>query len=88
MWGSLNSIGLMLRKGLVDAEDLYDLGLHGSLSFWWKYKPIVEENRRRYNGSQYLKDFEYLAEEMYRVMRERDPSFMKPRTGTKFIPDK
>jgi hypothetical protein len=86
-WTSFNSLGIMLRKGMVEAEDLYDLGVHGGISFWWKYQPIIEENRRRYNGSQYLKDYEFMVGELERVAMVRDPSFVKPKTGTKYIPD-
>jgi len=84
-WGIFNTVGLMLRRGLVEAGDLLDLGLQSGVSLWWKYKPIILENRRRYNGSTYLKDFEYLVEELLKVMKERDPDFDKPKTGPKYI---
>ncbi len=36
----------MLRKGLVEAAILYDMGVHDVIFFWEKYKPIIEEERR------------------------------------------
>ena len=56
-----------LRKGLVEAEDLYDMELQGVMFLWEKYRPIIEENRRMYNGQNYLRDFEYFAGEMLRL---------------------
>jgi hypothetical protein len=87
-WHSYNSIGAMLRKGIVEAEDLYDMGLFGVTYIWEKYRPIIEENRRRYNGKDYLRDLEYLAGEMMRVKLVRDPSYKMPETLIKYVPDK
>ena len=88
MWHEYNSVGMMLRKGLVDAEDLCDSGVQGAIYLWEKYRPIIEENRRRYNGKNYLKDLEYLAGEMLRVTKERDPSYRIPEALDKYVPDK
>ena len=88
IWHDYNSTGMMLRKGLVEAEDLYDMGMIGVIFLWEKYRPIIEENRRRYNGQNYLRDLEYLAGEMLRVVRERDPSYRIPEALDKYVPDK
>jgi hypothetical protein len=87
-WAIFNSVGMMLRKGMVEAEDLYDMGMMTPLFIWGKYRPIIEENRRRYTGQYYLKDLEYLAGEMLRVVKERDPSYTVPETLDKYVPDK
>ncbi|MCX6653605.1 MAG: hypothetical protein NTY03_00635 [Candidatus Bathyarchaeota archaeon] len=87
-WNSYNEIGSMLRKGIVEADDLYDTGANGTIFVWAKYKPVVEEIRRRYLGQGYLTGFEYLAGEMLRVARKRDPSYSIPETLNKYLPDK
>jgi len=51
----------------VEAEDLYEMGMQGVKFLWVKYRPIIEENRRRYNGQNSLRDFEYFAGEMLRL---------------------
>ena len=78
---------MMLRKGLVDVEDLYMLGLWAVSLFWEKYKPIVEETRRRYAGKEYLKDLEYLAVEITRYQQLIDPSYRIPKNLDRFDPD-
>ena len=84
VWTNFNEIGMMLRKGLVSVEDLYVLGMAGIPYHWRKYKPIIEEVRRRYNGKDYLRDMEYLAGEMLRYMQSRDPLFLEPEKFDKY----
>ncbi len=88
LWNTYNSIGMMLRRGLVDTEDLYEMGTSGVLFLWAKYRPIVEEIRRRYTGKEYLKDFEFLAGELLRVTKIHDPTYQFPETLDKYVPDK
>jgi hypothetical protein len=88
LWSNYNKIGMMLRKGLVEVEDLYMLGLWAVPLFWEKYKPIVEETRRRYAGKEYLMDLEYLAAEMVKYIQSKDPSYRIPEKLTKYDPDK
>ena len=87
VWQDYNLIGLMLRKGLVEANDLFDMGVQGVIFLWEKYKPIIEEERKRYLGNNFLKDFEYLAGEMLKVVQERDATYMIPDTLDKYVPD-
>lgn len=87
VWQDYNLIGLMLRKGLVEADDLFDMGVQGVIFLWEKYKPIIEEERKRYLGHNFLRDFEYLAGEMLRVVQERDASYVVPDTLDKYVPD-
>jgi hypothetical protein len=87
VWQDCNLIGLMLRKGLVEADDLFDMGGQGAVFLWEKYRPIVEEERRRYLGNNFLKDFEYLAGEMLKVIQERESTYRVPDTLDKYIPD-
>ena len=87
-WNSYNEIGWMLRKGIVEADDLYDAGVIGSIFVWAKYKPVIEEIRRRYFGQGYLRDFEYLAGEIVKVAKKRDPNYSVPEMLDKYVPDK
>ena len=88
-WNSFNSVGAMLRKGILNAEDLHNTGVGGAAPFLWgKYKPIIEEVRRRYMGDGFMRDFEYLAGAMVRVTKQKDPSFRFPETLDRYVPDK
>jgi len=87
LWQEFNLIGLMLRKGLVTADDLFDMGMQGVLFLWEKYKSIIDEERKRYLGKNWLRDFEYLAGEMLKVVQKRDAAYIVPETLDKYVPD-
>ena len=87
VWQDYNLIGLMLRKGLVEANDLFDMGVQGVIFLWEKYKPIIEEERKRYLGNNFLRDFEYLAGEMLKIVQERDSTYMIPDTLDRYVSD-
>ncbi|MGD0805456.1 MAG: hypothetical protein ABSA11_15460 [Candidatus Bathyarchaeia archaeon] len=88
LWQSWNGMGLMLRRGMIEAEDLYDIGGSMVVMHWKKWEPIVQEIRRRYWGSDYLRDFEYLNDEMMKIKIMRDSSYKVPETFFKYVPDK
>jgi hypothetical protein len=87
VWNAYDTLGMMLRRGMVEMDDIYRAGSQ-CLYIWVKYKPIIEENRRRYNGQSYLRDFEYLYEEMMKAKLSRDPSYRVPENLDKYVPDK
>ena len=76
-WLSYNNLGAMLRKGMVEAEDLYDLDAAvGVIQMWKKYGSYIKESARGpINGTDYCSDFEYLAGEMMKEKLKRDPSY-------------
>jgi hypothetical protein len=89
MYNRYNNVGAMLRKGIVEREDIYDhIASTGLIQFWAKYRPIVEEGRKRLNGKDWLMDFEYLADEMLKEKLERDPSYKVPETFGVRLPEK
>jgi len=87
VWQDYNLIGMMLRKVLVTADGLCDMGVQEVTFLWEKYRSVIEEERRRYMSKNFLSDFEYLAGEMFRIIKERDPNYMIPETLDKYVPD-
>jgi len=83
-----NTMGMLVRKGMVKAEDVYDMGIGGIPLFWEKYKPIVEESRRRYNGKEYCRSVEYLAGEMLKYVQSKEPSYRIPEKQKTYDPNK
>ena len=79
-----NSIGSMLRRKSVDIEELHDMNMQSCVLFWEKFRPVVEETRRRYFGRDYCRDMEFLAVEMLKYMQVRDPSYSVPKNLEKF----
>jgi len=59
--GFFDSLGLLLRRGLVDIELISGLFLMESI--WQKMKPYVEGKRKRANEQRIFSNFEYLYNE-------------------------
>ena len=73
-WNFLDGLGKMLREGLVDIDTVYDMFGHRILMVWFKFETIIQAIRieeRGGAGSDYLLNFEYLADEMIRLKKER-----------------
>jgi len=80
------SLGYLLRNGLIDMELIYVNGGMTSISLWAKFKPVMEEYRKIAYGSDMFSNFEYFAEEMWKIKRARDPSFLRDQTlGIDFL---
>lgn len=76
VFGVLDSLGMLLKLGLADKEILYGSQLvNTGTFFWYKFKDVLEENRRLYSGADAWSGLEYLAEEMASLRRLRDPNF-------------
>ena len=76
VWGSFDSLGMLLMKGMADKEILYNsLFTYNSVQVWHKYKEVIAINRRLYGGSEAWVGFEYLANELYKIRLERDPDW-------------
>ena len=60
--GFFDTLGLLLRRGLVDIELISGLFLMESI--WQKMKPYVEGKRKRANEQRIFSNFEYLYNEM------------------------
>jgi hypothetical protein len=63
-WFSYDALGNLLRQGLADLDTIYNSSTISILWTWVKFKPVIEEQRRRYNGRDTLTGFEYLSDEL------------------------
>lgn len=84
-WGTYDHLGYMLKTGMINADDLWVVQGLGTIYQWTKWEPIIIEQRRRYNGEDWMQDFEYLAREMSKIKANKDPSFKIPETFAKYI---
>jgi len=68
IWRMLNTFGLIIKRGLVDPEIVYD-GIQGGFieGMWTKYSIIIKEIRKTSGQPNFHEGFEYLAEAMKKV---------------------
>jgi len=63
----LEGIGVLLKRGLIDASMVDDLMSGMITHFWDKYKPLIMESRTSLNWSIYAEYVEYLYNEITRI---------------------
>jgi hypothetical protein len=61
-------IGVLVKRGLIDPELVYDLMSWSIITFWEKFKPVLLGLREQY-GPESGKDIEFLYDEMKRIFR-------------------
>lgn len=74
------TIGYLLKQGVVDRELIYVVGGSTAIFLWAKFKPMMLEYRKLAYGSDMFSNFEFLAREMWDMKRVRDPSFVMDQT--------
>lgn len=64
----LNTFGLIIKRGLVDPEIVYD-GIQGGFveGLWNKHSIVIKERRKISNQPHFHEGFEYLANAMKKV---------------------
>ena len=71
LWYSMDTAGLLMKKGLIDREMVnYLMGGYWGLWTWKKFEDIIKHQRARNNMPELGIWFEYLANEMAK-MREK-----------------
>ena len=84
-WWNYNTLGHVLKSGMIDAESIYALNGESCIWIWEKSRGLIEEARRRYNGTDFMRDYEFLYGEMMRLKLRNDPGFKVPSTFSKFV---
>jgi hypothetical protein len=88
MWCNYNTLGELLKKGIVDEDTIYSTLGWNIASLWKIFEPIIGEHRRRYMSRDQWTGFEYLGGRMIARLKEVDPDYKIPDTYDKFIPNK
>jgi hypothetical protein len=70
-----DDIGLMLKRGVFDIEDLYELSGQSIPSVWEKIQPIIDEQRKR-GDLKSMDWFQYLVEEMRKESKRRGDNLL------------
>jgi hypothetical protein len=60
VFGFLEGLGVLVRRGLIDPSLVDDLMSGAILSYWEKFEPIFVERRRQLNWPQVAEQIEYL----------------------------
>lgn len=72
-WNFFDGLGKILKEQLVDISTVYEMFGHRTLMVWFKFETVIQRIRveeRGGAGSDYLLNFEFLADEMIRLKKE------------------
>jgi hypothetical protein len=75
-----DGIGVLIRRGMISPDLVFDLIYDSIIWFWEKFLPVVEGLRKGYMPS-YGQEAEYLYQEMKRLAEERGrtpPNWREP----------
>ena len=87
-WSYFDGMGILLKKGLIDKEMVYNLqGGYGAVWMWEKYKNIITESRERMNAPEHFVMFEYLVDEIKNLKRQKGHSLDVPGTWGNLLED-
>jgi hypothetical protein len=64
IWQRFDSLGLLLKKNIIDLSYFDDLIKVSALAAWNKFEPVINATRERVNQPNLYNHFEYLAKEI------------------------
>ena len=70
-WNFYDGLGILVKKNIVDIETVYSMLGIRILMVWFKCETLIKGLRSMEPGKDYLENFEYLANEMIRIRRQR-----------------
>ena len=70
--GYLDGIGTMVKENMIDVNTVYNVDGRRILMMWFKFETVIKGFRDpKWGTSDYGEHFEYLAEEMIRIRKEK-----------------
>jgi len=67
-----DGLGILVKEDMIDLDMVYNVALTRILFMWFKFETIIKEFRKDpWNLPDYCQNFEYLAEEVLRIRREK-----------------
>lgn len=75
IFSHFEGMGVLMRRGLLSPEIIYELNYNGIIMFWDKFSPIVHEWRRRFNSPQMFGTLEWLHGEMKKIRESKGHGF-------------
>ena len=64
-------IAVLVKRGLIDSDLVYDLMYDSIIGFWNKFEPIIMAIREEYSPKTF-EDLEFLKNEMLRLKKQED----------------
>ena len=67
-----DGLGILVKEGMIDLDMVYNVSFSRILFLWFKFETIIKEFRKSpWNMPDYCQNFEYLANKIIEVRREK-----------------
>ena len=86
IYGILDGIGTHVKEGLLNVSLTQSAALIAVFQ-WYKWKNIIEEQRKRYYTPLWLQNWEYYVNEVLKYWEKMGYPYTPPETLSKYIPD-
>jgi hypothetical protein len=86
VWKTYNTLGMLFREKLIEPEVLWRINDVNPCFMWSKFKDVIIENRKRYGVKDAFSDWEFLNNEILRIMLSIDPSYKIPEKLNRYVP--
>jgi hypothetical protein len=75
VFGFFEGLGIMVRRGLINSDLVYEFNYNSIIGFWERYSPIVSALRQSFNSPQFYEPIEWLYGEMKRLQVAKGHGF-------------
>jgi hypothetical protein len=75
VFGFFEGLGIMVRRGLINADLVYEFNYNSIIGFWERYSPNVSALRQSFNSPQFYEPIEWLYGEMKRLQVAKGHGF-------------
>jgi len=72
MFMTLDTIGFLIKRKVVEAETVYEIGGAAVIQTWEKYKGIVQGLRDEQSHQDFWSNAEFYAQEMLKIRKKRE----------------
>jgi len=69
---TLDTIGFLIKRKVVKAETVYEIGGAAAIQTWEKYKGIIQHLRNEGSHQDFWSNAEFYAQEMLKIMKKRE----------------
>ncbi len=75
VFGFFEGLGIMVRRGLISVDLVYEFNYNSLIGFWEKYSEIVGDLRQHFGSPQFYEPIEWLYGEMKKLQISKGHGF-------------
>ena len=82
-----DGLGFLVKEGLLDVDKVYELLGLAVILQWEKFGEYIKQSRVHFNTHNWMKGFEYIADQTYSIRSQRGETAIPLETSGRYIPE-